>query len=849
MSTVPDPAAGRSTPRILLFGHPGSGKSSLLGALLQAGKTQGETLGAEIIDPSRRLDRIRDHIYAGADYQNPRAEIVSYRIGLRPRRRGSAADLPPEVVLLDCDGSAALSLLKHPDSIIEREVRGSVASAVVQSDLLALVVSAAASDAELDAAFDEFLMFLERVHGRKAYQREVGGFPIFVVLTHCDQLARSTDTRDDWEIRVRNARRRVLSRLAEFLEDQSPQPGIQSSVLPFGSIDLKGFAVAIREPQLAGEPRPPAEPYGVAELFRAAFTAAGGHRQRAVSSDRLLLRVVWAAGLMILSLLGGAVLVTVLQPPPADPGLADRVRVFELQEAPAAVRLAEKNITRNERALKSFKSDPGFFALPEDLHEFVDGRLQEIEDYRAYRAKLAQAPAPADARTLEELERIESLLQTDLALPPDYTWGDTDAARLRGKWLADIPLIRSAEATLYEWFRGLVNQATALTVTPSFGGAWRGRIDALDALAARPPFDPNQAIPGSERVPEPRGDAVTYRVPYEFDRVYQSRRDWDYAHARLLHERDLADALGLTADPGDPTVRALVIPPPGPAIDSKTLASNRLAALQRHFPRPSHLYPPLDQPEPGNGIRYPEWQLSNFPNPAHGVLAGRVREMLANGEQHVRGLILDAMGTPPSAADTPEGWRKVAAALDEPHFADWGKLLQLFARLENPGAPTPVADLARFLRSREFELDARGFDLAIPLALRVPQVVPSGPLALTLTPSGGGMPVKREFRASGDGTQQGLNVVYRLIAEKGNGLQYHPGDGLRLELPVRSGDQQFTLVWEEGKTNTFQFDRFFAEPKLVRAGFPPEPATGVTLTPTAGSTIPRVPTLVPDVRR
>ena len=68
---------------------------------------------------------------------------------------------------------------------------------------------------------------------------------------------------------------------------------------------------------------------------------------------------------------------------------------------------------------------------------------------------------------------------------------------------------------------------------------------------------------------------------------------------------------------------------------------------------------------------------------------------------------------------------------------------------------------------------------------------------------------------------------------------------MKAELPVRSGEQKFTLLWDEGATRTFQFDRLSREPKLGTA----EPATGVSLVPVPGSKVPRLPMLLPEVKR
>ncbi|MFM8271690.1 MAG: hypothetical protein ACKODX_05075, partial [Gemmata sp.] len=63
MATLPDPPP--EAPRVLLFGHRGAGKSALIGALLQAGETQGETLRGEVVHSSVELPRIREAAYSG----------------------------------------------------------------------------------------------------------------------------------------------------------------------------------------------------------------------------------------------------------------------------------------------------------------------------------------------------------------------------------------------------------------------------------------------------------------------------------------------------------------------------------------------------------------------------------------------------------------------------------------------------------------------------------------------------------------------------------------------------------------------------------------------------------------
>jgi hypothetical protein len=236
------------------------------------------------------------------------------------------------------------------------------------------------------------------------------------------------------------------------------------------------------------------------------------------------------------------------------------------------------------------------------------------------------------------------------------------------------------------------------------------------------------------------------------------------------------------------------------------------------------------------------WRLANFPEPGLALLAAKLHESIGHGTSRVKRILAGKL-----TADTPEDYRRLADALDEPTIREWGRLLKWLVRLDEPHATDPVEELAAFLRIKEFTLDAKGFELAIPLSLRVPAVIPNGKLSITISPPTGTAEVI-PFEQSGEGVSQGLATVYRFVPEKPANIVYHPGDSLKLELPVRSGEQRFTLSWNDGATKTFQFDRWQREPRLVSASGS-EPATGVKLTLQTGSQWPRLPLLLPEVRR
>ena len=829
----PDPAV----PRVLLFGHRGAGKSALVGALLQAGETQGETLRGEVVHSSVDLPRIRDAVYSGTKLEPSQRELVSYTIRLRPWRVGTKpVGEPITVVLDDCDGKAAESLLEHPEPITRRDPDSPVAKAVVGADAIVLLVDAASTDAEMFEAFAEFDAFLKVVGGAKTDAREVGGFPVFLVLTQCDRLARPGDTTARWQARVDARADAAWKAFDAFLKDADPHDDDAAPYLAFGSVDLTVFAVAVRRPPLPDAPAPGNHPYQVAELFRDCFAEAKSHRARARASDTRLKWTVRLAATAMTVLFLGLATVALFPPHPTGPALADKVRLYLTSEPPAAVRLADGDIERNRNTLLRFKGDGDYPALEADLRAFVESRLKEIGDYEAYRGRLADATAPAAARSLPDLAKVRDVLLTALALPPEYAWGETAAAELRRKWLADADAIEAAEKAMVETYRGYDRDGTALMLRRSLDAGWQSDLAALVATADRPPAPLTDPLPGSFAVNQPRGEVVTYRVPSEFDEVYHARRYWEQTRDRLWHLWDAATALGATGAPD----AVLVLPEPN-GTNTAALPAERLRQLDAFAARQWDERAKVvggDPKRPTEG--YPEWAVSNFPDPARTDLAARLQKSFATGTRHVHALM--------KVQDTRDGWKALAATLEEPAYQDWGRLFHLLARLQDPTAPNPLAELKAFLSdldTKTFDLDLRGFELTIPLDLTagLERVEPAAPLVVTLT-HGQDKPVTLTF-AVGKGERRDGATVYRLTPDAGSKMAYSAGDDLRAEMPVKAGTQALALQWETGAWSTFRFDRLAREPRLTKATGGTEPATGVKLVPTAGSVVPKFPVLMP----
>src|SRR5688572_13669167 len=69
---------------VVLFGMPAAGKSSLLGALLQAAQTQPGLLGGQLKDESGGLEELRERVYTDKS-QETLEEIVPYPVSFKPQ--------------------------------------------------------------------------------------------------------------------------------------------------------------------------------------------------------------------------------------------------------------------------------------------------------------------------------------------------------------------------------------------------------------------------------------------------------------------------------------------------------------------------------------------------------------------------------------------------------------------------------------------------------------------------------------------------------------------------------------------------------------------------------------------
>lgn len=510
--------------RVVLFGMPAAGKSSLLGALAQAGQVQAGALGATLEDVGGGLEDLRLRLYQNRS-QETLEEIVPYPVVLKPQ----GGDSPVQATLFDCDGRVALEFLARKRSLDAAADQAQLAGAVHRADALILVVDASAEGSQLRQDFQQFAQFLRTLERSRGKRIEIAGLPVWLVLSKCDLLAQPKDTHIRWVERIEQAKRVLDQKFRDFLAGQEERDHI-----PFGRIDLHVWATAVKRPTLADKPARPTEPYGVAELFRQAVAGATAYRGRRSGAHlRLLVTVV-----SLLGVLGGlAALVAWFFANRPSPELID-LRNQARSALPARDLSAQDRLRgpleEKLRKLKAVQDDPAYPKLEDDLRNDIERAAREIATYQDLEARFRKAD-----RLLGELSREEELKNLETALdslkvPDDFApaWTGTPLVQALQRRRQEIELVRKTMKEEIDWIDRQVQAGLALekegrklaeASTAGQRAAWSQKVLDYRKQDLRHPPDHNLS-----ELP-----SVQYRLIYRMESVDDGRREWETVKGKL----------------------------------------------------------------------------------------------------------------------------------------------------------------------------------------------------------------------------------------------------------------------------------------------------------------------------
>ncbi len=498
--------------KIALFGPRDSGKTSLLGALVQASESQESILSARLVDKSKdqALHELKTQVYENQPEQTIE-EVVTYPISFESTN--GAPKL--EAVVADCDGRSAGDFLSQKVALDARTDLGKVFR---RADTLVLTLDAAASREKTDRDLSQFCRFLYEFEESRGKRVEVAGLAVYLVLTKCDLLARPNDTFTSWMRQIEERKRQVDARFREYLASQGRDGSLDQR--SFGKLDVRVWATAVRRPALTDRPGRNQEPYGVAELFRQCLETAVAHQHRRVHASQFLVFV--AAGMLaavgILSFV--AFVLFEHRPSAAVAKLENDVHMNLPRSMSRAERL--KNYEEKLQKLNEFKSNPVFGQLVKEDQDDVKAYIKELGEFQQFSRDFNEkAKEPKLARNDEELQQFEEALK-QMAPPEMYAnqWKDAAVVRRREQYLEDVKVLRHEVDEAVKKFEDLKKKREKLEETRLTKDERRAEEGKLIAAVNKWSYftDPTRPLPGSR--------SLTYADVLQFERVRPYVNDW-----------------------------------------------------------------------------------------------------------------------------------------------------------------------------------------------------------------------------------------------------------------------------------------------------------------------------------
>lgn len=381
-----------STPRLLLFGNAGAGKSALLGALVETAPE----LKAEVAESSDGVQ----HFHVKAD----------------------AASEWSDVAVLDCSGTSASEMLKTEVPFADWHPLNAT---ILGADAILVIVDLSAPKKQRHEDFRQVARWLKHLHETRGQLADIAALPIYIVLTKCDQLARNGDTLEAWLNRLEDAKHQYQNNFQKFLKEQTPV---------FGTLNIKVVATSTQPPSF-GEKAGAKTPFGVAELFRESLQSARDFQERRNTAQSRMQNLVVAL-LAVVAMLGLSVALLIeFQPGSKSTSLDEKVQeMIRLLQAKPAERLrgGPEKLEARLKKLTEIETHAEFKHLPGDYQKMIKASREEIAEYLPlYQSVLTVAfKLPKDAKDDDALKEQQRAI-TPLALPETRAkdWADTDLAK------------------------------------------------------------------------------------------------------------------------------------------------------------------------------------------------------------------------------------------------------------------------------------------------------------------------------------------------------------------------------------------------------------------------------------
>lgn len=447
----PVPLAAQAL-RIVLFGLPESGKSSLLSALYRLSEGQSTALAGRIIDVTGKLATLHKAVENGFAVDH---DVIAIPI-VYEAADGDESDRV-EAILFDCNGRAATALVNR-QRLDPHGPGRELVQAILQADALILTMDISSSKEALENNFRQFVGFLRALELSRSRHNEVNGLPVYLVLTKCDLLAKSGDSFAEWIDRIEERKKQIASAFLKHLRSTPSNP--------FGRVSLAVRAAASRRPELASVRSRRAEPFQIGELFRECLKSAESFRRQRRIAERRLRTAFVGVGLIagIMALLAVLFLLTRQGVGPAQ--LEKQINsYFDHPIAQSAARLDqwEEKLKR----LRYFESSPYFSGVSIGAQERVKAEIAELEAYRDYSQALERILSrygyPEEILSEDRLEKYMKQLE-EIRPPNAYAgkWDEAKKVQEHRRWLQDAKAIAKAVQLTKQKYETILGEANDL---------------------------------------------------------------------------------------------------------------------------------------------------------------------------------------------------------------------------------------------------------------------------------------------------------------------------------------------------------------------------------------------------
>jgi hypothetical protein len=689
-------------------------------------------------------------------------------------------------------------------------VKTELGRAVLQAHALVFVF-AELGRAEMEPRLSGVAWFLRALARVRGTQMAVGGLPVAIVISEIEA-----------QERLRVLLQRAALGNAPMNEDAWP-PNQPIGGDAFGGLRVSYWQVDPKQGAI--------ETGSVPELVRETVAAAIHYRKRGRQA-RNRLSAALASLCLLASALALAMAALLMRGHPNDPqarSLVAALDSYRSREAQtASLRLREPLQSRISE-LTEIRNNSAFARMPEEQRQYLLARLEELQEYQAYKEKLARMPVPESVTTAKELADLENNLQS-LIYPPELHagWEQTEAALICRQRLDDCHALGLAATETSNWYREIERRGRKLWVFaradagfPATWADWQAQAQKLLDEAGVRERHREDRLPDSTH--------LTNAAVERFETAASARVAWEIVRRNLTHLYDLSMALGLGK-----SIRSRA-PLDIPADFRVSDAAARLDQLQKLYPQFANDFKLTDLPE----AVIPEIKSA---------AAERYGRLLSAGREVVLRHLEDLS---PGEVETAESWRRLLNWLARPEdLAQWRVLASVLARLQNPEAVDPLIELENFLRSERFEIIIRQLSLSLPDTNA--RLRPAGPMLVhygkgTAEPTTYSLELQPNPQT--DNARQA--TVYTFTPNEPLAFNYAPGDALWIELAVtKNGQPGWQLFWNTGRSRMYQFEAFAVVPRLQtkdQALLPVEPVQGASLELLPRKGVPHLPDLLPTV--